>query len=344
MRQKSNWLFAQIALAAMAILALTIGLFYKIYTFAFGIIGEAALHKVQAACGCQPAGATTNNTVFIGFAFLVGAALGIVLLIAFFKLVFSIIKTRKFIRAQQPHIVAHSKKLSQIAGSIGASRAILEINTDRPLIFCYGIRNERIYISSAVVEALSFAQLRAVLLHETHHVLVKEPARLLLIKFISAFNFIPGIKNLTKKYLSFSEIAADELATDNFTEKNHLAAAMASMLEMEQQHIIQKELALSFFSQITEERILTLSDRAYQPTFKTEAIKALASIALAAILLFFFGAKISTQQAKAQELYTASGCTGSIQIEKCQNSWTKCVNKMYHEQKINCATPNRYFK
>jgi len=343
MRQKSNWLFGQIVILGAVTATLVAGLFYKIYNFTFGTLGHLALNRIQSACGCQIA-SSTNNSVLTGFVALLGAALVISFLFTFTKIIISLIKTQKFIKLQKTSSIKNSKKLTQVATTIGINDRVTEINTTQPLIFCHGLKNEKIYISSSVVNALSFAQLQAALLHETHHLLAKEPSRLLILKLIGGFGFIPGIKNLIKKYLSFSEIAADELATDNFKEKNHLATAMAKILELEEKTIIQKELSVSFFSQMTEERVLNLSEANYQPAFKTELAKAIFGITSAAVLILFFSSNLNIQQAKAQETYTKSGCAEKIyQIEKCENGWTRCANKIFHENKITCQNSIKYF-
>jgi len=343
MRQKSNWLFGQIVVLGAVLTLLVTGLFYKIYNFAFGTLGNIALNRIQNACGCQITPSASNSTL-TGFAILLGVSLAISFLFTLSKIIISLIKTKKFINLQKINFIKNSKKLTQVAATIGIENRVIEVNTTQPIIFCHGLKNEKIYISSTVVDALSFAQLQAALLHETHHLLTKEPARLLTLKLVGIFGFIPGINSLIKKYLSFSEIAADELATDNFKERNHLANAMAKILELEEKNIIQKELAVSFFSQITEDRVLNLSETDYKPTFKKELLKAALGMAGAVALVLFFSSNLNIQQAKAQEIYTKSGCAEKIyQIEKCENGWTKCADKIFHENKITCQKSIKYF-
>lgn len=336
-RQKSNWLFAQIATISVALVLICTGLLFTISKFTFATIGNAGIHKIQATCGCQVPN-SSGFSVFAGFMILLGAAIALSLLIAIAKIVISLVKTNKFITSQNTSGTL-STKLAQVAGNIGITRQVMEINTAKPIVFCQGLWQPKIYIASSVIQALSHAELQAVLLHETHHLLTKEPARLLLIKFISTFTFIPGIKNLNKKYLSFSEMAADELATDNFTDKNHLALAMAKILDMEESSIIQNELAVSYFSQVTEERVLVLSDSEYLPSFKKEVTKTILGIVGTAAIFFLFSLGIKAQQTHAQELFTSSGCADKIYFESCNNAWGTCDNKKFHKQNIACKKP-----
>lgn len=343
LRQQSNWLFAQIAIIGTALVIIFLGFFYKISQFTFTLLGNMAIGKAQAACGCQIA-SSSSFSAFTGFILVLGLAAVIAFALALGRAILALIKTKRFIAAQQINFVQPSNKLSHVAGSIGIEKQVVEVQTDKPLIFCSGLQQPKIYISSAVIQALNYPELRAVLLHETHHLLSREPARLLLIKFMSVFNFIPGIKNLNKKYLSFSEMAADELATDNFTDKNHLATAMAKVLEMEEASIIQKELALSYFSQITEERVLALSDSSYAPSFKKEVFKTILGLAGAGILLLLCSLGIKAQQAHAQEAQANSGCADILYVEKCNSIWGNCANKVFHEKSSACKKSTPYLK
>lgn len=342
MRQKSNFLFAQLIGFGGLLMIFFLTAFYKIYNFIFSALGEIVTRQASVACGCQITTTSTNYTL-LGAVSLFGLAILATFIFGLIKVVITLIKTKKFLRTQNTNLVKTSQKLTQVAMYIGIQDRVIEINNPRPLIFCHGFKNSKIYVSSAVVNTLSYAELQATLLHETQHLLDREPARLLFIKFLSSFAFIPGIKNLSKKYLSFSEIAADEMATNNFKEKNHLASAMAKILEMEESNIIQKELALSYFSQITEDRVLVLSDNNYKPGFKSEIIKMVLSITGALVVLLFLGTNLQSQQARAQEIYTASGCANKVTIEKCTNAWTRCAGEIYHKDKIQCKKVDKSY-
>ncbi len=343
MRQKSNLLFAQIIILGMAVVLLIFILTYKIYNYAFSAVGEFAASQAHAVCGCATF-SSPQHSALTGLIVAVGAALLAAIFIALGRVIFSWLKTKQFIKNQKSNLVKTSRKLAQISAELGLTSQTNEINTDKPIIFCHGLKMPKIYISSAVVNYLNFFELRAVILHESQHLLAKEPARLLIIKFINTFRFIPGINGLTKKYLTLSELAADELATNNFTEKNNLARAMRKILEMEEKNIIQKELALSYFSMITEERVLALSEANYRPGIKKEIVKAILGLVLAIIFVLFFGSEIKAQENHTKQFYAALPCAAPIQaVEHCENDWTKCAGKVYHKEKIECAKTLKYF-
>jgi beta-lactamase regulating signal transducer with metallopeptidase domain len=342
MRQKSNLLFGQLVSFGSLLTIIFFIAFYKIYNFVFSAFGEIVARQASVACGCQVA-SPPNNYTFLGMVSFLGFAILATFIFGFIKIIITLVKTKNFLRIQKTSLIETSQKLTQVSMYIGIQDKVVEIDDPRPLIFCHGFKNSRIYISSAVVNALSYAELQATLLHETHHLLDHEPARLLFIKFLSAFAFVPGIKNLSKKYLSFSEIAADEMATNSFKEKNSLASAMAKILEMEENNIIQNELALSYFSQITEDRVLVLSNNNYKPGFKKETIKIMLSLVAVLVVLLFLGTNLERQQARAQEIYTTSGCANKITMEKCKNAWTGCAGEIYHKDKITCKKGDKSY-
>lgn len=343
MRQKSNRLFAQIVALGAIILALIFVLIYKIYNYAFSATGEFTANKAQALCGCE-AFSSPGHTTLTGLIVMAGGAMLTTMLFALVRVIFVWSKTKKFIKKQQFDQTKNSRKLAQISDELGLKNKIIEINSDKPTVFCHGLTKPKIYVSSAVSAYLSFSELKAVVLHETSHLLAKEPLRLLAIKFINTFRFVPGINGLIKKYLALSELAADELATKNFTEKNNLARAMRKILEMEEKNIIQKELAVSYFSQITEERVLALSDNHYRPSLKKEMAQAALGLVLTIIFVFFFSSEIKAQENHTKQFYANSPCAKQLeQIEYCENNWTKCAGKVYHKEQNNCAKTIKYF-
>ena len=176
MRQKSNLLFAQLVGFGGLLMIIFLTAFYKIYNFVFSALGEIVAQQASVACGCQVATSSTNYALLGTVSFL-GLAILATFIFGFIKIVITLIKTKKFLRAQQTNLAKTSQKLAQVAMYIGIQDRVIEINNPRPLIFCHGFKNSKIYISSAVVNTLSYAELQATLLHETHHLLDREPTR-----------------------------------------------------------------------------------------------------------------------------------------------------------------------
>ena len=113
-----------------------------------------------------------------------------------------------------------SNKLIKAAYQTGLIGKIIEIKKEEPTIFCFGFWQPKICISNSLIKRLNPAELTAVLLHEKQHLLACEPAKAMLIKILShLLFFLPGFLVLTTKYLTYSELAADERATANFKNK-----------------------------------------------------------------------------------------------------------------------------
>lgn len=327
LRQKSNLIFIEIIFLGSVLTSLFLLILYKIYNFVFAFIGRAVLQNAELVCGCQIT-PTQNNYFLLGFLSLLAVAIGSVLIIGVLKIILSVFKTNKFIGLEKNKKQSLSPKLAQIARQTNLEKNITQIDSAKPIIFCHGLWRSHIYVSSTIVQNLGFSELKAAILHESHHLQTREPARLLAVRFISTFSFIPGIKNLTQKYLSFSEIAADELATNNFQTKQHLASAMAKVLDLEERRILQTGLNLSYFSQITEERILALSNKKFQPTFVREALRAIPGLTIIIMILLLLPPQL-TPPPNSTSLLPNGKCQDIVLVEKCQKNSNSEIIKYF---------------
>jgi Zn-dependent protease with chaperone function len=97
----------------------------------------------------------------------------------------------------------------------------------RPEAFCAGLLRPRIYLSSAGVEMLLKSELEAVVAHERHHRLRKDPLRILLVGVLAdALFFLPALRQLKRRYEELAELAADEAALTATRDPAPLAAAL----------------------------------------------------------------------------------------------------------------------
>lgn len=79
-----------------------------------------------------------------------------------------------------------------------------------PLAFTAGFFKPRIFVSTALLDALDEKELRAVVLHESYHQESKDPLKGLVVSFISDFLFfLPVSRFLKKTYHLTSEMTAD---------------------------------------------------------------------------------------------------------------------------------------
>ncbi len=85
--------------------------------------------------------------------------------------------------------------------------------SSRPQAFCAGLLRPRIFLSESARDRLSEMELRAVLAHEEHHVIRRDPMRVLCARVLAdALFFVPGLRRLERRYGELAELAADEAA------------------------------------------------------------------------------------------------------------------------------------
>ncbi|MEK7213091.1 MAG: M56 family metallopeptidase [Patescibacteria group bacterium] len=328
-------LFQIIALAALflsGLAVLALKFFQDIYAAGRFIFG-----KIEAACACAGQVSFFTHPWLFSALFLGGLMLLLALILAVYTILRLCLKTRKFVRVNvrrqkdQP-----SDKLAKISRELGIADRVAENESKEPIVFCYGYRRPKICISSTLISRLSESELTAVLAHEKFHMQAREPVKLLIVRIISLlFFFAPGVKLLAGKYVTFSELAADEAATAGFTNKIPLAQALHKIIGWEQKRALGRMFALSFFSSVTEERVRKLTDESYVPSAAWLNKKILVS-AFCALFLFvgannFLSSRIiqnslvshthsNTCQrptTKAQTLASAMVCAPQSDSESC---------------------------
>jgi Zn-dependent protease with chaperone function len=104
------------------------------------------------------------------------------------------------------------------------------IDDDRPQAFCAGLLRPRVYFSTGAQELLDEQALAAVLAHERHHALRRDPLRLACGRVLAAgLFFIPAMRQLVQRQHALAEIAADEAAVlSSGGDRAGLASAMLS--------------------------------------------------------------------------------------------------------------------
>ena len=83
----------------------------------------------------------------------------------------------------------------------------------RPEAFCAGYLRPTIYISEGALELLTGPELNAVLAHEQHHRLVRDPLRFAVARILTqALFFVPALRPLRDRYADVAELDADRAA------------------------------------------------------------------------------------------------------------------------------------
>jgi Zn-dependent protease with chaperone function len=91
--------------------------------------------------------------------------------------------------------------------------AVTVIDDADPDAFCAGWLRPAVYISSGALERLTEPELRAVLAHERHHQLRRDPLRICAARILGeALFFLPALRRSADRYAALAELAADEAA------------------------------------------------------------------------------------------------------------------------------------
>lgn len=322
---KSEAVFRQIAFIIMAVSALAGFLFFRIYRDVYSYAG-ALIHKIKTACECASMAQLMAMHPFI---FVALAALSLIVLTflfyAVYKLVKLIIQTRRFTAQYLTGAkFGHSSKLRRAILNLNLDKSrIIEVRELKPVVFCFGLWRPKVCVSSGLVKIMSQDELEAVLLHEHHHLIHRGPLKLFIIKcFQNVFGWLPGIKTCAKRYITFSELAADELATNNFTDKSKLAQALFKISENEEKQLLRSGLALSFFSSVIAERVNKLSDDGYAPRFNFWGKKFVLGLGLvvSGLLSMFI---LLSDSASALAMHDYGGCSMNNTVG--QNSVSICT-------------------
>jgi Zn-dependent protease with chaperone function len=203
------------------------------------LLGAAAWHALIQA---DPPGCTENEIVCLFvpsrvdfMVHLVSYALMTPLMLAFFFWLFAW-------RSQWTHlkkltrnlaaIVLPDEKLHDTASALGLEGRVYLVDSEDYFSFCVGFVKPRIFISQAVADCLTREELSALLLHEKHHVLNRDPLKVLFCNTLkSALFFSPAIKDLYRAYLVRKEIAADQFAIRCQGQRRGIISTLRKLLE-----------------------------------------------------------------------------------------------------------------
>jgi Zn-dependent protease with chaperone function len=102
-----------------------------------------------------------------------------------------------------------------------------------PLAFTGGFLKPRIFLSTKLVDILDERELRAVILHESHHQKSKDPLKGLVVSFISDFLFfLPVSRFLHKAYHLTSEMTADAYSVSSQADPLDLAGSLLKVQKL----------------------------------------------------------------------------------------------------------------
>jgi Zn-dependent protease with chaperone function len=128
-------------------------------------------------------------------------------------------RTTRFVQSEWEK---HSQPLSSSVTSVPLYR----IDTHKSLLAVTGVFNPRVYVSSAVVEALTEDELSAALLHEVAHVRSLDNLKQILMKIVAPPARFQRLQSTGDAWVRASEVAADESALAQGASALELSSAL----------------------------------------------------------------------------------------------------------------------
>jgi beta-lactamase regulating signal transducer with metallopeptidase domain len=165
--------------------------------------------------------------------------------------------TRRFLQSLPHREHPLPDRLRRLATDLGIIDHLDLIQDLRGYSFCYGLLHPRICVTTGLLGLLDDAELRALLLHERHHLRQHDPLRILLGEVVAdAMSLLPIARTLARHHRVAQEVAADQAAIAGSESEVPLSSALLKLLTIES-HRLHVPTAVGAFS-VTEERIARL--------------------------------------------------------------------------------------
>ena len=165
--------------------------------------------------------------------------------------------TRRFLTSLPIREDPPPTRLGWLTSELGITDHVDLIPDTRAYSFCYGLLHPRICVTTGLLDLLDDAELRALLLHERHHLRQRDPLRILVSKVLArALNPLPIAKWLARRHRVAQEVMADQAAIADSASDGSLSSALLKLLTTRQDHL-HIPAAVGAFS-VTEERIARL--------------------------------------------------------------------------------------
>ena len=122
-------------------------------------------------------------------------------------------------------------KLEILVSELNLIGKVKLVNSKKPLAFCFGLLNPKIYISSTLLKTMSFMELKAIFLHERYHLRNHDTLTLFIGRVIeNLFPFFPTVSDLIKTFRVKREINADNEANRIMGNKSYITDAIQKFL------------------------------------------------------------------------------------------------------------------
>lgn len=212
---------------AGTLLFLMFGHIFVIYKY-FLVLAHQGLYY------CQQMANSLNFQLPGVYGKILAGALILAIVFTLFKLFGSLLHVVAFRRSLLNKKHAHYASLMHLFVSLGIQEKALVFKQAKPQAFCFGIRNPKIYLSTGLIQLVNPNELAVILRHEKYHLEHRDTLTLLLAAIIeSLFPFFPVISDFIRVYRTDREVAADNAAIKNATDKQSLKDVLRKLIQYE---------------------------------------------------------------------------------------------------------------
>lgn len=153
-------------------------------------------------------------------------ALGVVDAVVLARAAWSLIRQ---LRAQR----AFRIRLPVVAHAVVGGEPVRVVPGRAPHAFCAGLLWPAVHASEGLLQETGAAELRAIVAHEAHHRMRRDPLRLFLARIVAdAFRPLPPLATLAERHRALSDLAADAAAVRALGDVGPVASALVRFDEM----------------------------------------------------------------------------------------------------------------
>jgi len=180
-----------------------------------------------------------------------------------------------------PVVKSNQNAISALLNSLDLNDKVCIFRSNAQAAFCFGLVDQKIYLSTGLLKIVSNKELEAILLHEKYHLQNKHFFERQLILFIAAiYPLAPIVADFARTMILRQEQRADQYALNN-SSPAHLLSAIGKMVRHSDVDFVPG------FSSLLEDRILNFNSVA---PYRLK----LSSIAISLVSLFAFAAMTSS--------------------------------------------------
>ncbi len=192
-------------------------------------LGPLYVQEIMSLCRRSWATLMAHIPALSGLIPIIG--LGAMVGLGMLTLIQQVYSTHRFLRPFRLKRVAIPAPIRPLLHELGIADRIDLTEDEQAYSFCYGLLRPRICISTGLLALLEPSELRALLIHERHHLRRRDPLRKLVSRaFARALAIFPIAGELAYRHRVAQEIAADRAAVQECGTPTPLAAALVKLL------------------------------------------------------------------------------------------------------------------